>query len=616
LFILLAALLGVVHGVAQYRYNSDNNNSLLPAVLRAMDPHYLPNDFYVNSTAEFGPRSYFGRLLALVATPDTLPVFYFLLNLLSNVGVALFSGLFARAMFHGSNVAAMCGAFAVMAATTFELGYTGKFGRATLVPSTLAQPLLVAALWAGFRGHPLACALVGVPASLAHPVLGPEATTLGLWLAAVAILGGKRFAFVRRNVVALTAGLGVLAAVLALLAARYSQSVDLDTRRFVELEAVFRNPHHTLATFFPPYDYAAAACFFAASVIAWQRWRNDGRTTATEAFAIGSVLVVLVMACVAGYIFVEVVPVRLVAIAQPFRMLLLAKILGVLLVAGWIAAILHPRHGDGALRDTVSNSKDDLWDAALLAAGLLSPFVLVVATVLLATRPSLRRVGWLHAISKPGAVALLVALSPLLLLPPGPTDAARLLAFGCVTTILLRFGDRRGVVPVVALLTLAGVAALFVDVQRWPRFAHGIVRLLQPQLSFADLSGSEADAARWAEQHTPADALFLVPPSHGTFRLLARRAILADFKSFPFQDGAMVEWQRRLLDCCGPLPDGSIGFAAAAVMEKNYRQLGDADLTRLAHQYGTTYALLFNTTATARPVVYANERLKIVRLAP
>jgi hypothetical protein len=277
----------------------------------------------------------------------------------------------------------------------------------------------------------------------------------------------------------------------------------------------------------------------------------------------------------------------------------------VLLIAGWMADLLAHRRERG-----------NKWDAASLAAGLLSPFVLLVATVLLAARTRLQRSAWLRSVGQPGPGAFALALSPLLLLPPDPVDAVRLAAFGGLTATLLAYGQRRIVVAATALLTVAATAALFADVRHWPRFARTHLRQMQPQLTFAAVPGSEAEAARWAAAHTPPDALFLVPPSYGAFRHLAGRAIVADFKSIPYQDGAMLEWHGRLLDCCGPLPEGTLGFAAARVMDNNYSRLGDMDLQRLAQRYGAGYALLFHATATTRPVLHANEELKIVRLAP
>ncbi len=50
----------------------------------------------------------------------------------------------------------------------------------------------------------------------------------------------------------------------------------------------------------------------------------------------------------------------------------------------------------------------------------------------------------------------------------------------------------------------------------------------------------------WVIQHTPVDAVFLIPPSLSGFRYRAQRPVFVDFKALPFQDAAMLEWYRRL----------------------------------------------------------------------
>jgi hypothetical protein len=61
-----------------------------------------------------------------------------------------------------------------------------------------------------------------------------------------------------------------------------------------------------------------------------------------------------------------------------------------------------------------------------------------------------------------------------------------------------------------------------------------------------------ADSARYAaacesiRRHTPADAVFLVPPGEQEFRLLAQRAIVVNYKAVPQLSMEMDQWQKRL----------------------------------------------------------------------
>jgi uncharacterized protein DUF6798 len=60
--------------------------------------------------------------------------------------------------------------------------------------------------------------------------------------------------------------------------------------------------------------------------------------------------------------------------------------------------------------------------------------------------------------------------------------------------------------------------------------------------------GELNDIAAWSSSNTPAQSTFMVPPSTTGFRYLARRAVVVNFKAYPFSDAGMREWLRRLGD--------------------------------------------------------------------
>ena len=133
-----------------------------------------------------------------------------------------------------------------------------------------------------------------------------------------------------------------------------------------------------------------------------------------------------------------------------------------------------------------------------------------------------------------------------------------------------------------------------------------------PEFRYADLHTREVEAARFARENTPGNAVFLTPPVFGKFRLIARRAMVVDWRSFPFQDRAMVEWQRRMFDCYG-IP-GAVGLAARAESDENYRKIRDSEIEKLQIKYGFSYAVLYRETPTDFPVTYQNRKYKIVLL--
>lgn len=108
----------------------------------------------------------------------------------------------------------------------------------------------------------------------------------------------------------------------------------------------------------------------------------------------------------------------------------------------------------------------------------------------------------------------------------------------------------------------------------------------------------EADSAmiemsRWTRDHTPVDALFLVPPSDSVFRLEAERAAVIGFKHVPQLSGELIEWKRRLdrvLDCdilTLPTPMNN----TLAAMETRYAALPANHLSAVGAEFDCDYVI-------------------------
>jgi hypothetical protein len=135
---------------------------------------------------------------------------------------------------------------------------------------------------------------------------------------------------------------------------------------------------------------------------------------------------------------------------------------------------------------------------------------------------------------------------------------------------------------------------------------------MRPVFTIAQGNDPADHIADFVRLDTPADAIFVVPPLLGRFRLVARRAIVVDFKNFGFSDQALTQWYERMMDCYGE-PEG-IGFDAAHTMERRYGKITEGRLSWLREKYGTTYAVLFASTPCRLPVLYADDRYKLVAI--
>ena len=84
---LFAVLLALLSTSLSYRFGTGNQVEVLPIILRQLDPAYLPNDFFLATSAEFGPRFYFSHLLAWVSRVLPLQWSYFTMTFLTDLAL-------------------------------------------------------------------------------------------------------------------------------------------------------------------------------------------------------------------------------------------------------------------------------------------------------------------------------------------------------------------------------------------------------------------------------------------------------------------------------------------------------------------------------------------------
>ena len=557
---LLSVLMGVATTVFFYRYGIGNQISELPIVMRAIDPGYLLGDFYTDATGGPGPRFYFARLVALFANPQTLPYVCFAGVLLSNVATAWITLLTGTALFAGSVTAAAGAATLVMCVPAFRLGYADRIYADQLLASSLAGPLLLTAVYLGLRGRPLYAATAAGLAALVHPTFGPEGGAVALMVCTAAI-ASNRGDTKRWQRLAGAFGLLALFTAASAIPSLISLSGDAATPgQFLAIETFFRHPRHNLLSAQNGTDLVRTLIFAGGVGLSLWVWRRTHPPLELLRLA-AIVLIALPAVCLLGALLFELYPTRPGAIARPLRLLWLSKWLGLIIVGG---ALFLPRNR------TAGTPTMSVWPAAVAA-------LLIVAN---------RQMSW-GAIACLGLYAAAIAL----LVSRARPTAARV-ALVAVPLLLL-------------VQIFAGPARL---PETWLRRTERI----RPALSLAGRTGSSAELARWAREHTPGDAVFLAPPDFGSFRLLAERALVVDFKSFPFQNSAMREWQQRLFDCYGE--PRRVGWDALAEMEESYRRLDVIARVQSRCRYGATYAIIDAEVASSVPARFATAEHKIIAL--
>lgn len=108
---------------------------------------------------------------------------------------------------------------------------------------------------------------------------------------------------------------------------------------------------------------------------------------------------------------------------------------------------------------------------------------------------------------------------------------------------------------------------------------------------------------RFLENHTNKDALFLTPPDFGSMRIIPKRAIVVDWKSFPFNQRPMAIWYERIQSVYGQ-----------GDLDSNYRQITDEKLLSLKDKYAFDYAVLYVSTDTNFEIIYTDDMYKIIRM--
>jgi hypothetical protein len=605
---LFCLLVGGVASLWGYSYIGGNQVEQLPLAMRAIDPSYLARDFFVNTFGPTSPRYFFSELIAILSRLAPLPAVYLALTILCNSLTALVTALFARDLFDGSDAAALLSALAVMSARTFWLGYYNIIYRTPLEPSLLVMPLLLACIWAGLRQRPLLSATAAGLATLFHPLMGLEtgaimlAVTAFEQLAQLPRLPGKTLLV---KLAILVGGGVILAGFAAIVLLPDRGSPAILQQQFIQILAFFRHPHHYVPSTWAFWQYAQAAAFLAPVGFAWVLGYKTSTRLKQWTRPLLALCAILAVLCLGGYIFVELIPNRLWVTAQTFRLLFMVKWLGLVLAGGWIGLVVE---------NTLSKEKGPSSSGfsgvrlAILLASLVSQLSMLVAFAyeLLGER---KQTAWIR---KPLASLGVLAVCGLLAIAIQPDLQVYFLVvfFEIMALALLYLRPRLAG----AALNAAMVCALIVPVFWGSHLRPLPVTTLMPEpiLSLSDLNSEEMNVATWVRRHTPKDAIFLVNPSLGEFRITAERAIVVDFIAFPFQEQAMAEWQQRIFDCYG-VPKAK-GFDAVPQMRDKFTKITDKKLAALRVKYGFDYAVLYKSTKTKYPVIFDTQNYKIIQL--
>jgi hypothetical protein len=572
-------------------------------VLRILDPGAMPGDIYVSSATGFGPRFYFVHGLALLAGLVGLPLAVHGLSILCNLALAAVTYQ-AAGRFLGANQAG-CAMAAILAVLNggFSLGLAGYLHFDSFQPASIAIPLSLIGFYFLLSGRMIQAVLAFAVGSLMHPLIGVESALIAFAATGATLLLQPPPNGLARSMMAMIAAGAVFATIVIVawvLPSVGNTGDRMSDAEFFQTLVAFRAPHHYLGTTFFRIQWIFAGIFCAAVAVVFAlRIRRCGLTR--EVLVLAFAALIVIAACLASLWFVDHAESRAWSTAQLFRMTMLLKWVSFLVLA-WL---LGEWTSQGGMAEAA------LAAVTVAASGDALSYVLVLALAAKATIDFGRnRFGgrfWQFVVW--AGVATVAVLSALIIRKYGDDRefVRAAIALLCAAVILSSRSNRAW--GMVAASIIAAVALAATTVTR-DRGLFGW-EALKADLVWSDLTDDASDAARAAMRLSPSDALWLVPPTAEKFRIIAKRAVVVDFTSIPFEDAAMREWRKRMENLYNP--GKATGFAAAKAMTQHYRE--GIDWASAAETYAATFALLYKETSWHGPILYENETYKLVQLA-
>lgn len=545
-----------------YAFAYDAATVLIVKIRHEIDPRPLAGDWFLSL-----PKAYHPEFVALFAGLGR----HVPLELLFLLGQVLTFGLLAHALrrFAGLLAPGIRGVFPLSCALLVAWGSTG-LGQNHLLPAHFTAAGISGAL--AFLGlsyavegrAAAAAAWIGV-ATILHFQIG----LISIAYAAGALLGLRGRGRLPIGGVLIYLGLAAVSLIPTLRLRSQIPRLLSDTD-YVRLVAIIRNPHHYVPSSWGPEAWIRYIMPFTLAVPAWRASPLRGRKGALAGIGIAMVLL-----CVIGTVFVEIIPVREVVQLQLYRVTAFGGAVAAVLAAAFL--IERMRGANGVSRIL----------AAVLAAGLGIRLMWLCVCFLLGTGGRSKGFAGTVAIAiggvlAAGAVLGGVGLHPFLALaiPWRQIAASRWIAFAVTAGVILLVKREERL----AFATLAGLTVAAI----WNVASAGWDDRIKLTVA-ASWPAEEEDwvsACRWVATETPEGARFITPPYRDGFHAFAERPEVADWKSNPFTDDGLVEWEKRLEDLTGGRPLDCSGWAQCPPrLEEGYASLTTSALEGLARKY-------------------------------
>lgn len=489
-----------------------------PAIERLIDPSFLLNDFYTNTTTAYNVDTLLAKALSAAqnATGIRYDVVMAALNLFRCLlwPVVFFQFLVALA---GDRRLALLGAL-LGAASLFTLPNLFAWGWLWGDPSTaMFAVLFIVAGWTALlkRRSAIALSLFSI-SLLIHPLMAVHGAIFMTLIFVFDFTRDEKIAAIKSPSAWLAGVVFVALFLVQYLLLSATPDDKLSTQKYVEILAWVRHPTDFIPSLFSVSDWTAGVFSSAAALLIVLFMRREFPRWKLAVAGIVSYFVI----CLCGYLFVEAHPVRFFAELIPFRYVIVGAPLMLYVYMAFAAA---------ELRD-----------------GRIAAFLLIAALFFAST-----------------ASTRISALSALI-----PTLLCAFIGWRIFTdNRALAFLDRKMSAYVSSNALMSALALLLLILAPAAIYARRH-DLIIPRAE------NQHSLYRWAKGSTPAGAVFLLDqygaPGYSQavdpqrMRLVGRRAVAAS-KDFPFLDKDIIPWNTRWQTALG---GGERRFVSKADGEK------------------------------------------------
>ncbi|MEG3901088.1 hypothetical protein QUB19_03105 [Microcoleus sp. B4-C5] len=556
-----------------YIFPIGGNFPEVPPIQFMLNPELYKNDYYVQEMVKFNPRYYYYYIIYLLANLGTsIPLAHFIYQFLA-FGSFVLACYAILNIYTNSKLPAAAMAFLCIAASFTDVGNTLIFSTKS-VPSIFAMGFAIWGIYFSLRQKWLTGYFFFGLACLLQFLVG---LLPGLMMVPVLFIESVR----QRNFKTLILAIALLAAMASIvyvpmLLTGTTSTQTIDNADFVYIHAKVRNPHHILPSNWYLGNWFNFICFIIGGLLCI---KNSDLLPKEDKVNFSVIVGTSIFGLFLNFVFVEVYPVAFIAKLQLARTVPFAQLIIFIAVALTVEQLYREKQIPISL---------------LLLAVLTLPFrgILFLGLSVWQTKNYLfpKRYNILLWILAAGTV-IFSLIYPV-------TDSweimgDRIISIPVFFSILafpfilektsLATSIKQTLTHTLALITTATLVCGIAGIMPKP-----ILNVFQTRVNINAVPRDDLSklAVRFS-QSSSRDSLVLIPPSVTSFQFFSERAIVVNFKNFPFTEKGIKEWQNRMEAVLGvPLNPQMIWGGNDFFIRRS-----SADLVKVARNYQADYIL-------------------------